>query len=190
MKKITIEIENEKNLRDRLMLMAEDIENGICYKKEEQCNWKVQEVGKITPPEIEIRFIKSGANPKIDNTYTAAEVIRSIEDIKKNMTSKEMMYALYLDKAGRVMNALKLGEGTEKNVTVNVCEMIMGAYLNKCTDFIITHNHPSGKTRPSKEDLAMTELAKNSAQTVGMKLIDHIIIAEDEYYSFCEEGML
>ena len=58
------------------------------------------------------------------------------------------------------------------------------------SSFIIVHNHPSGKCKPSKEDIKLTNKIKNGAELLDLELLDHIIIGRDFYYSFKKENLL
>ncbi len=55
---------------------------------------------------------------------------------------------------------------------------------------VLSHNHPSGNLVPSKEDIALTQKCKEACLMLDMKLLDHIIIHEDKYYSFSDNGVL
>lgn len=56
--------------------------------------------------------------------------------------------------------------------------------------FILAHNHPSGETTPSKEDINITNRLKQAGEILGIELLDHIIIAEDKYLSLKEEKLM
>ena len=55
---------------------------------------------------------------------------------------------------------------------------------------LVSHNHPSGSLKPSKEDLNMTEMIKTGCEAVDIKLLDHVIMTSERYTSFAEEGLL
>ena len=58
------------------------------------------------------------------------------------------------------------------------------------SSFIIVHNHPGGKCKPSKEDIKLTNKIKNGGELLDLELLDHIIISRDLYYSFKKENLL
>ncbi|MDL2282858.1 hypothetical protein LJC44_07170 [Parabacteroides sp. OttesenSCG-928-G06] len=60
---------------------------------------------------------------------------------------------------------------------------------NSCA-IMLCHNHPSGSTVPSHQDMALTERLKNACKTVGLQLLDHLIITDETYTSFADEGLL
>jgi len=55
---------------------------------------------------------------------------------------------------------------------------------------MVAHNHPSGSLKPSKEDIETTGRLKSAGETLGIKLLDHIIFSQKDYYSFLENGEL
>ena len=60
---------------------------------------------------------------------------------------------------------------------------------NNATSIILTHNHPSGKLQASDADVAITKKLKLAAEQLDIKVLDHIIITETDYYSFQDEGI-
>jgi DNA repair protein RadC len=65
-----------------------------------------------------------------------------------------------------------------------------GALLIGCTGFILCHNHPSGNLKPSNADIDVTKNITKLANEHDVRVIDHVIITKDSYYSFAENGML
>ena len=65
-----------------------------------------------------------------------------------------------------------------------------GALLCNATGIIVSHNHPSGNEKPSKEDNLITEQIKKAAESLNIRLIDHIIITSNTYYSYMDNDML
>ncbi|MEI2709571.1 MAG: JAB domain-containing protein [Chitinophagaceae bacterium] len=61
---------------------------------------------------------------------------------------------------------------------------------NNATSIILSHNHPSGNLKPSKQDTLLTEKIKQGALLLDIKVLDHIIVSEEGYYSFADEGFL
>lgn len=64
------------------------------------------------------------------------------------------------------------------------------AVLNKATQIILCHNHPSGSVTPSHADIQLTKRLQKATELMDILLVDHIIIHKEEYYSFVEEGRL
>jgi DNA repair protein RadC len=69
-------------------------------------------------------------------------------------------------------------------------EIFANAISDRTAGIIFVHNHPSGNTEPSKEDIAITQRLAEVGKIVGIKVIDHVIINRNGYFSFQAEGML
>lgn len=80
--------------------------------------------------------------------------------------------------------------GTVDQSAVYPREIIKMAILNNSSRIILCHNHPSNHTNPSPADYAITKVMKDGAKLLGIDLLDHIIIGEDNYYSFQEQNCL
>ena len=73
---------------------------------------------------------------------------------------------------------------------VSIRSIFSRAILCNANSIIVAHNHPSGIVKPSHEDISITRRIKEASEILDIKLIDHIIIGEDSYYSFKNEGLL
>ena len=71
-----------------------------------------------------------------------------------------------------------------------VRKIVETAVLSKAVSVILTHNHPGGTLSPSREDLDATEAAKAALGTIGVRLLDHLIVSGEDYYSLRENGYL
>jgi DNA repair protein RadC len=80
--------------------------------------------------------------------------------------------------------------GTVDQSAVYPREIFKMAILNHATRLILCHNHPSNHAGPSLADYSITKVLKDGAKLIGIDLLDHIIITEDSYYSFQEQGEL
>jgi DNA repair protein RadC len=58
------------------------------------------------------------------------------------------------------------------------------------TAIVVAHNHPSGNLKPSRQDIQITESLKNGGELLNIKLLDHLIISQDSFFSFSDEGIL
>ena len=103
---------------------------------------------------------------------------------------KEEFWAVYLNQANRVIRKERLSSGGLTGTLVDVRLIMKGALLSNATGMIIAHNHPSGNENPSGEDNRITEQIKKAADSLNIRLIDHIIITSNTYYSYVENGML
>ena len=101
----------------------------------------------------------------------------------------ETVFLLCLDAKCKVLNCRLVGEGDVNSANVPVRRIVQIALANNASAVILAHNHPSGLAVPSKED-AMTTLALARAlDTIGIKLVDHVVVADDECVSMVQSGL-
>ena len=103
--------------------------------------------------------------------------------------NQEYFYAIYLDSKKNLIDKKLLFIGTLNKSIVHPREIFKYAYLLSASSIICVHNHPSGDTIPSKEDLNLTKTLVEIGKMQGINIIDHIIIGNG-YYSFKENGNL
>jgi len=96
----------------------------------------------------------------------------------------EQFLTLYLDSRHRLIKSVEFGSGTIDESTVYVREIIKNALDTGSVNMILVHNHPSGNTTPSKNDIDLTTTICNAAKMVGIRVYDHIIISSEGYFSF------
>ena len=107
-----------------------------------------------------------------------------------NHKDREHFYCVYLDSKGNYLDKKCLFIGTINSSLVHPREIFKEAYLLSANGIICVHNHPSGDSTPSKEDILMTKRIQEIALIHGIVFVDHIIIGKGNYYSFYEDGKL
>ncbi len=115
-----------------------------------------------------------------------------VYDYYKNIVSEyqEHFYCLYLDSNKKVLKEKLLFMGTVNKSMVHPRDIFKEAYMVNATAFICVHNHPNGDVRPSKDDDEVTDKLNQIGMLMGIKLVDHVIIGENKYYSFLENGKI
>lgn len=103
---------------------------------------------------------------------------------------QEQFYCIYLDASKKVIEEKLLFIGTVNYSLVHPRDVFKEAYLLNATSIICVHNHPSGDVKPSTEDINLTTRLKEIGMLLGIRVIDHIIIGDDKYYSFLENGKI
>lgn len=103
---------------------------------------------------------------------------------------KELFKVLYLNSQNQVIAAKDLFEGTVNSSAVSPREVIESGIKNKAVALIFVHNHPSGNPEPSQSDKEVTRDLVYAARIVNLKVLDHIIIGNDRYFSFAGEGLI
>ena len=102
----------------------------------------------------------------------------------------EVFAALYLDKRHRLIACEELFRGTVDGASVHPRIVVKEALKHNAAALIITHNHPSGVVEPSQADELITERLKSALELIDVRLIDHVITAGGNSFSFAERGLL
>jgi DNA repair protein RadC len=123
-------------------------------------------------------------------------VVKSSADIATYLRYKlsdythEVFYVMFLNRANRVIHGEIVSQGSITG-TVADPRMILSIALNvKAVNIVLCHNHPSGSLKPSRADEQLTQKIKEAARYLDIVVLDHIIVAEDGYYSFADEGII
>lgn len=95
-----------------------------------------------------------------------------------------------LNGASEVIATRVVSVGLVNKVQVHPREVFADPITDRATAVIVAHNHPSGSLVPSQEDVDVTRLLKDAGDTLGIKLIDHIIFSRRGYFSFLENGQM
>ncbi len=103
---------------------------------------------------------------------------------------EECFVALYLDDTGRFLKSAVISRGELRSVDFNSQRLLTVAWECRATTIVIAHNHPNNDKYPSAEDIAVTQQINALLRGVGIYLKDHIIITDDDYYSFFENERL
>ena len=121
-------------------------------------------------------------NIKLNNT----EVVYKFYKDKIGDKKQEYFYCVYLDNQKKVLDDKLLFIGTINYSIVHPREIFKEAYLLGASAIICIHNHPGGNVLPSKQDIEITNNLVEVGKLLGIKVLDHIIICKEKYYSFLE----
>lgn len=102
----------------------------------------------------------------------------------------EECYVLLMNQACKVLGHLLVSRGGLTETAVDIRMIMREALLKRATVLALCHNHPSGSLRPSADDDRLTDRLSNSCKMMGIRLLDHIIVTDSGFYSYCEEGKL
>ena len=95
-----------------------------------------------------------------------------------------------LNSACSLIREQTVSTGTVNASLVSPREIFIEALRHEAVYILLLHNHPSGDPRPSSEDRRLTEQIRDMGEQMGIRLADHIIIGDNRYYSFRENGIL
>ncbi len=102
----------------------------------------------------------------------------------------EEFWVLLLNQAAKVIDKVRISRGGIDQTTADVRTILREALLQRAVQIVLIHNHPSGNPSPSHADRSLTELVRKAAQTMNIRLTDHIIVTDGKYYSFNDEGII
>lgn len=141
--------------------------------------------------EIEVSYkkkVRCNDLPKIKCSKDAEKLLRSIWS--KNLEYIEEAYLLCLNRANCVLGFMKLSSGGICGTVVDVKMILQVAIKTNSVGIIISHNHPSGNNKPSEADIKLTRNIKEACKFMDIALLDHVILTEENYFSFADEGTL
>ena len=101
---------------------------------------------------------------------------------------KEQFMILLLDTKNQIIKSVVVSIGTLNASLVHPREVFRPAIKEAASSILLVHNHPSGHTAPSKEDLVITKRLYEAGLLIGIPVIDHVIVTDNDYYSFKENG--
>jgi DNA repair protein RadC len=151
------------------------------------------------------RSIKFRTIRPVFETLTIKESVSEYFDPKARLTQPSQIWELFrwLGRETKEYMIVLLMDGKNRLSAVEICsigtlnqslchprEIFKSALMVSCAAIVILHNHPSGCTDPSSEDIAITRRLKEASEIIGIKLLDHLIVSENEYLSFVERGLL
>ena len=118
------------------------------------------------------------------------DLVNHFNDMLQGEESEIMLLAL-LDPKLREIKTIQIGQGNVNSVSVDIKKIMEHVIANKSTSMVaIAHNHPKGDALPSSDDISATHKIYEALSSVGIGILDHIIIAEDGYLSFHASGHL
>lgn len=102
----------------------------------------------------------------------------------------EELWVALTNRAGKVIEKVKISQGGTGETTADMRHILKPAVHKLCSGIILCHNHPSGNIQPSREDDLLTSNLEKAAKLMNVKLLDHIILYDETYYSYADEGKL
>lgn len=103
---------------------------------------------------------------------------------------EERLYEACLDAKGKLLRCAKVADGSVDAVSVNIRVIVENALKCGASAVVLSHNHPSGVALPSEDDNATTLAVYDALRTVDIRLLDHIIVADDDFVSIRDNGLL
>ncbi|PBJ05620.1 JAB domain-containing protein [Flavobacterium sp. ACN6] len=148
-------------------------------------NWKIVS-------EIELIYkskVKSSERPHISSSKCAYTILKDCWDPCK-IEFLEQFKVLLLSQSNTVLGLYEASSGGMSGTVVDIRVLFTAALKARAAGIIIAHNHPSGGTVPSQPDIMITRKIAQAGTILDIKLLDHLILTAESYYSFADEGAL
>lgn len=160
---------------------------GISAIPQEQGSYRL----KVIRPVYETLSINDNQSEYIDpkTRYTSPSQIWEIFRFLGRET-KEYFYTIHLDGKNKLLCLDLVSVGSLNQSIVHPREVFKSSLLSSAAAIVLIHNHPSGDTSPSREDLEITRRLKECGELLGIKILDHLIVSGTNYMSFVNEGLL
>ena len=137
-----------------------------------------------------------GRRYEVSKEKAESTVIRSTADAGRVMCAQfrfrteESVRLFCLSASGKIIRDLELAKGDVNAVHFPIRKIVETAINAKAVSVILAHNHPGGTLAPSREDIDATIATRSALDTIGVRLLDHIIVSGERYCSLREEGVL
>ena len=151
---------------------------------------KIEGVGpaKATLIAAALEFVRRRIRPEGLKISFPADVLPLIANYADR--KQEHFICISINGANEVITSRVVSVGLVNKTQVHPREVFADPITDRAAAIIVAHNHPSGSLLPSKEDIGVTKQLKTAGETLGIRLIDHVIFNHKEYYSFLEKGAL
>lgn len=128
----------------------------------------------------------SKVKPKILSSQDAYDILSPI----LSHLVKEEFWVLYLNRANKLIASKQISSGGISGTVFDLRLILKEALLLNATGLILSHNHPSGNVIPSQSDIDLTVKSCEAGEIMNVNVLDHLIIGDQSYYSFADEGKI
>jgi len=138
---------------------------------------------------VRIALVRETPIRALPKTYarTPADIAGLVRDIADQ--DREHFAVLLLNAKNRVLGIDVVSVGTLDASLVHPREVFKAAILANAASVVICHNHPSGDTTPSAEDIRISKALKQAGEIMGISVLDHVILTTDSHFSLSEQGL-
>lgn len=132
------------------------------------------------------REVEALSKKKITSSRDVFEIMHGdLSDI-----NFEEFWVLHLNRANKVLKKEKISSGGISGTVADTRLIFKSAIDHLASSMILVHNHPSGNNKPSQQDIQLTKKLVEAGKLMDVAVLDHLIIAENKYFSFADEGMI
>lgn len=124
-----------------------------------------------------------------ENIKCSSDAFQLFYPVLGDLPHEELWIAL-TNRAGKVLEKLRISQGGVAGTSADLRLILKAAIQSLASGILLSHNHPSGNRLPSSQDDMLTQRLKKGAALLDITLLDHIIVADNQYYSYMDEGRL
>ena len=150
------------------------------------------EVDGMKVCEVELVYksrIKPSQRPQVTNSKEVYELLKRNWDLSK-IELVEQVKVLLLSQANKVLGISQVSSGGMTGTVADPKIIFSTALKAAACNIILAHNHPSGNLKPSRADIEVTRKIKDAGTLLDIDVTDHLIISNEGFYSFADEGLL
>jgi DNA repair protein RadC len=137
-----------------------------------------------------INSVPASLRFKISSSKSVYEYLRNIPHFFDNIDYVECFYCLFLNRANHALGVKLISQGGSSATVADPKIIYQNALKVNASSLIIAHNHPSGEVTPSEADKNLTKKIQQAGEVLDIALVDHLIIARHNYFSFADEGII
>jgi DNA repair protein RadC len=142
-----------------------------------------------------IAALELGRRRKLSDTPDRHKILSSKDVFEEffpviSDLAHEEFWIMLLNRSNRIIDKYRISQGGTAGTVIDIKIIIKRAVEKLASSIVLCHNHPSGNLTPSKADINITRKLKEAAELMDIKMLDHIIVADNTYFSFTDEGVL
>ena len=140
--------------------------------------------------EIEVSYKPITLNIGSIKITSSRDAYYALKKIFPSLNHVEYFYSLFLNNSNKIIGYQQISKGGFTSTVVDIRVIMQTALKTNAVSIIIAHNHPSGTLKPSQQDNKLTNKIKAAGETLDIKILDHLIITEESYFSYADEMQL
>jgi len=190
----TIPRKDTKEIAKELLMEFKTLEKVLAVSKDEILSLKIKGINENTY--IYFKFLNDLNKKLYKEKFSEETILNSVEatyDYLKSsigLLEKEVFKIIFLSANNKYLGDEIIFLGTIDRSQIYPREIVKSVLKYNAKSVIFSHNHPSGNPKPSQADLEMTKKLKKILEPLEVRVLDHIIITPEKYYSFLEEGII
>jgi len=146
---------------------------------------KISDFDKL---KVRVELIRESNTPPRPTVTSPLEVVNLVKDLDKK--DREHFLCIHLNTRSVIIGVEEVTIGSLNAAVVHPREVLKGALLNNAAGIILVHNHPSGDSDPSEDDIEITKRLVKACEIMGIEALDHIIVGGGNYFSFKEKNIM